>query len=149
MTPAPGSRTSGRVRIALVLIFLFAGASTARWLHDAARWPAGPLRDEISANDRRFERLRPELPAQGRVGYMGDPALGGATARDSNTAALQHFRRYLLAQYALAPVVLVKSTEPEFVVGNFDPGRVAPPPPGFRLERDFGAGLVLYRRSGP
>lgn len=134
-----------RRRIALALVLLYAAASTARMLFDVRRRPAEAAGDEISANDRRFERLRAELPAGVEVGYLGDPEVAGATHRDSVAAALLHFRRYLLAQYALAPVVLVESTRPDLVVGNFDPG-TRPEPPGFRLVRDFGDGLRLYRR---
>jgi hypothetical protein len=152
--PAPSARmpaTSGigtRVGIALLLVLLYAGASTERWLHRTTVWPA-PGQDEITAHDRRFAVLRPVLPARGVVGYLGHPEPTGPTPRDSNAAALLHFRRYLLAQYALAPLVLIESTEPEFVVGNFDPGSDSPPPTGLRLIRDFGDGLVLFRRSGP
>lgn len=138
-----------RGRVALLLVLLYAAASTVRWLHQALQWPAHATQDEISANDRRFERLRAELPAGGQVGYLGDPEVTGANPRDLNAAALLHFRRYLLAQYALPPVVLVESTEPEFVVGNFDPGRPRAAPPGFRLVGDFGDGLLLFRRAAP
>ena len=81
------------------------------------------------------------------MGYLGHPEPRGADTRDSTAAALLHFRRYLLAQYALAPVLLVENVEPEFVVGNFDPGTTAVVPPGFQMVRDFGDGLVLLRRS--
>lgn len=138
-----------RSRIALLLVLAYAGVSVARWLHRAAEWPPASAQDEISANDRRLAELRPALPARGVVGYLGHPEPTGPTPRDSNAAALLHFRRYLLAQYALAPLVLIESTEPEFVVGNFDPGPLPPAPPGFHLIRDFGGGRVLFRRSVP
>ena len=137
-----------RRRIALALVLLYAAASAARMLYEVRRWPAPAARDEISANDRRFERLRAELPAGREVGYLGDPPVVGATPRDSVAAALLHFRRYLLAQYALAPVVLVQNTTPDLLVGNFDPGPRSEPT-GFRLVRDFGDGLLLYRRAAP
>jgi hypothetical protein len=89
------------------------------------------------------------LPDHGVVGYLGHPAVTGPTPRDSTAAALLHFRRYLLAQYALAPLLLIESTEPEFVVGNFDQGAPPPAPPGFGVVREFGDGLVLLRRSAP
>jgi hypothetical protein len=139
---------SARARIALVLVLLYAGATTVRWLHRGAEWPAHPAEDEISANDRRFEKLRAVLPVRGVVGYLGHPEPTGATPRQANAAALLHFRRYLLAQYALAPVVLIESTELEFVVGNFDPGALPPAPAGLRVMRDFGDGLVVFRRAG-
>lgn len=139
---------TARGRIALALVLLYAAASAARMLYEVRRRPVPAAGDEISANDRRFERLRAELPAGGEVGYLGDPELTGAIPRDSVAAALLHFRRYLLAQYALAPVVLVENTTPDLLVGNFDPGR-RPEPSGFRLVRDFGGGLLLYRRAAP
>jgi hypothetical protein len=90
--------------------------------------------------------LRSALPARGAVGYLGHPKPTGATPTDSNAAALLHFRRYLLAQYSLAPVLLIEGTDHELIVGNFFPGSSPPAPPGFRLVRDFGDGVVLFRR---
>ena len=151
--PAAGARehtwAAMRTRIALALVLLYAGASMVRWLQHGSHWPARASQDEVSANDRRFAALRPLLPAHGLVGYLSDPEPIGATPRDSNAAALRQFRRYLLAQYALAPALLVKGAEPEFVVGNFDSTTTASAPAGLRLVRDFGAGLVLFQRSAP
>jgi hypothetical protein len=144
-----GSWPHIRARIALLLVLLYAGVSTVRWLHRATEWPVGPVEDEISLYERRFQDLRAFLPERGMVGYLGHPEPTGATPRDSNAAALLHFRRLLLAQYALAPLVLVENTEPEFVLGNFDPGSVPPPPPGLRIIRDLENGVVLFRRSAP
>jgi hypothetical protein len=143
-TDASPERLSARVRvgIAVALVLVYAGASTLRWLDRAADWPARSALDEISAYQRRLEALRPALPARGVVGYLGDPEPTGA-------GALQHFRRYLLAQYSLAPLLLIESTEPELVVGNFYPGAMPAPPAGFQPVRDFGDGLILYRRSAP
>jgi hypothetical protein len=138
-----------RARIALLLVLLYAGASTLRWLHRGTEWTSGPVEDEISRYERRFQDLRAFLPERGTVGYLGHPEPTGATPRDSNAAALLHFRRLLLAQYALAPLVLIENTEPEFVLGNFDAGAVPPPPPGMRVMRDLGNGLVLFRRLAP
>lgn len=150
MPAAPETSWAGtRVRIALLLLLLYAAASTVRWLQRTAMRPARSGQDEITVHDRRFAVLRPVLPPHGVVGYLGHPEPTGPTPRDSNAAALLHFRRYLLAQYALAPLVLIESTEPEFVVGNFDPGGELPAPAGLQVIRDFGDGLVLFRRAGP
>jgi hypothetical protein len=138
-----------RIRIALLLVILYAGASTVRWLQLGAEWPARASQDEISTYERRFAQLRTMLPARGVVGYLGHPEPAGATPREANAAALLHFRRYLLAQYTLAPILLIESTKPEFVVGNFDPGAAPPTSAGLHAVRDFGDGLLLFRRSGP
>ena len=142
-TAGPDRPTArARVWIAVALVLLYAGASTLRWLELAGEWPSRLGQDEISVYQRRMEVLRPVLPAHGVVGYVGDPDPAGS-------GALQHFRRYLLAQYSLAPVLLIESTEPEFVVGNFYRGATPAPPPGFRVVRDFGDGLILFQRSAP
>jgi hypothetical protein len=147
---APEDSWAGtRTRLALLLVLLYAGVSTVRWLHRAAEWPATSSQDEISAYQHRFEELRSVLPTGNVVGYLGHPDPTGPTPREANAAALLHFRRYLLAQYSLAPVVLIESTEPEFVVGNFEPGTETPAPAGMRVMRDFGDGVVLFRRAGP
>lgn len=145
---SPASWPRGRVWLAVLMVLLYAGASSVRWLHRSADWPARPGLDEISAYDRRFAELRPVLPAGGVIGYLGHPAPTGSTPREANAAALLHFRRYLLAQYALAPLLLIESTEPDLVVGNFEAGAQPPPPVGFRVVRDFGEGLLVFRRSG-
>jgi hypothetical protein len=146
---APEDSWAGtRIRIALLLVLLYLGASTARWLQRGAEWPATSSQDEISAYEQRFQQLRSVLPTGRLVGYLGHPDPTGPTPREAKAAALLHFRRYLLAQYALAPVVLIESTEPEFVVGNFDPEAQTPAPAGLRVMRDFGDGVVLFRRSG-
>jgi hypothetical protein len=144
-----GSWAGARTRIALLLVLLYAGASTVRWLQRGAAWPARASQDEISTYERRFAELRTMLPARGVVGYLGHPEPAGATPREANAAALLHFRRYLLAQYSLAPVLLIESTEPELVVGNFDSAAAYPTPAGLRVVRDFGDGVVLFRRSPP
>jgi len=138
-----------RVRIALALVLLYAGASAARWVHDGLAWRAAQGQDDISANERRFAELRELLRDSELVGYLGDPPPTGPTPQDSTAAALLHFRRYLLAQYALAPALLIESADPELVVGNFDAGSTPPAPAGYRIERVFGDGLVLFRRVTP
>jgi hypothetical protein len=136
-----------RSGMALLLVLLYAGVSTVRWARRAAAWPAASAQDEITAYESRFRVLRSALPSRGVVGYLGHPEPTSATPQDSNAAALLHFRRYLLAQYSLAPVLLIESTDHELIVGNFYPGSSPPAPPGFRLFRDFGDGLVLFRRA--
>jgi hypothetical protein len=136
-----------RTRVGLALVLLYALASSVAWIRLAATAPRHAASDEISSYERRFLELRAALPAHGVVGYLGDPDPEAATPAQREASSLLHFKRYLLAQYALAPVVLIESTEPEFVVGNFDPGSRPLLPSGFRIEREFGNGLVLLRRA--
>jgi hypothetical protein len=142
-----GSWVVSRTRLGLALVLLYALASGAAWLKLAANTTGRSAPDEISTYEQRFQAVRAALPARGVVGYLGRTDPAGRTPAERDASSLLDFKRYLLTQYALAPVVLIESTEPDFVVGNFDPGRAPPTPAGFRIERDFGTGLVLFRRS--
>jgi hypothetical protein len=91
----------------------------------------------------RFAPALPLLPPAGPVAYLSDLKLED----NSGIAA------YLTAQNALAPRVLVKpgaSPGPEYAIGQFsrplDYGGHAEPH-GYRLERDLGNGVVLFRRK--
>jgi hypothetical protein len=142
-----GSWVTSRTRLGLALVLLYALVSGAAWVKLAANATGRSVPDEISTYERRFQELRAELPARGVVGYLGRTDPAGRTPTEREASSLLDFKHYLLAQYALAPVVLIESTEPDFVVGNFVPGRAPSTPAGFRIERDFGNGLVLFRRS--
>ena len=135
--------------VALFAILLYAGISTARWARRAAHWPARSGGDEISQYERRFDRLRHALPSSGVIGYLGSPDPSAPAGNSGPSPALLHFRRYLLAQYTLAPLLLVEDTMQQLVVGNFEPGVQPAPPAGFETAGEFGDGLVLFRRSRP
>jgi hypothetical protein len=135
--------------VALCAILLYAGFSTVRWARRALHGPAHTGADEISVYERRFDRLRRALPPTGVVGYLGYPDPSAPPSDTVPSPALLHFRRYLLAQYALAPLLLVEDTTRALVVGNYEPGSEGPPPAGFETAGEFGDGLVLFRRGRP
>lgn len=74
------------------------------------------------------------LPERGVVGYIGEPGI----------RALED---YYLAQYALAPVVVDHSSEHGLVVGNFPGAKAFPPTENLQLVRDFGNGVLLFRKK--
>lgn len=97
----------------------------------------------VAAAIRRFDQVLPLIPPNERVGYISNltsnPNLGTMT--------------FLSAQYAMAPHLLIPaegSQAPvEWAVGNFsDPLDYAAigASHGYTLVRDFGRGLVLFRR---
>jgi hypothetical protein len=106
----------------------------------------------ISGYLNRFEPLREILPRSGAVGYldgMADDEI--ATPRnkyllDESLPTLQLY----LAQYSLAPIILVRSLDYRFVVGNY-----RNPKPDFETYRqmgliplrNFGNGVVLFRQE--
>jgi len=90
--------------------------------------------------DARFEALLAAVPAGAILGYLTD------LAPDDNLG----YAMFLAAQYNLAPRQLHKGTAGELVLGNFTrPGDFAAVgrQHGLRMERDFGNGVVLFRRE--
>jgi hypothetical protein len=128
--------------VGLALVLLYAGISDARWVYRALRDSLAARKgDEITQFERRVRALRPWLPDTGVVGYTDGVNPSEYQRTD--------FQRFVLTQYALAPLLVVNTTEPEVVVGNFRPeidprNRV---PPGLRAVRDLGDGLVVFRRT--
>jgi hypothetical protein len=131
-----------RVRAALVLLLIYAGVSDARWLYRAVRGGLDARQvDPITRYERRFSVLKRVLPQRGVVGYTSGLPPGEFVSED--------FKRFLLTEYALAPLVIVNDTGPQLVIGNFDPDRIRSTPalPGLEIVRDFGDGLRLLRKA--
>ena len=141
------ARYSRRIRVGLLLIALFVGVSQLQALRSAvaAYRMLGGL-DEVSRHEARFQALTRALPGHGVVGYVSDAPVAGMDPASSE--ARQAFKRYLLTQYALVPVVVLRSLDAELVVGDFSASGPdgASTPPGFVVVKDFGRGVVLFRR---
>ncbi len=87
--------------------------------------------DEIpNRSDRRFATIKTMLPHHGVIGYVGESGPAGTSL-------------YYLTQYALAPLVVDRSTQHAIVVGNFPKLPPTIPPDGLRLVKDFGDGVLL------
>jgi hypothetical protein len=97
-------------------------------------------KDSVGEYSLRFPDVKPFLPASGVVGYLGD----------QKEKDMQSVMAFMLAQYNLAPVVLEQGARHEWVVGSYIS---APPTPDrlrelhLKIVRDFGNGVVLYRRT--
>lgn len=110
-------------------------------------WHAEPLgrrrteKDEIVLSLRRFEPLRKALPPRATVGYEADS--------ENPLEDRAEVKRFYLAQYAVAPVIVVAGVDRDLVIGNYqDPGancRICRSG-RFVLQKDFGGGLMLFRR---
>jgi hypothetical protein len=96
----------------------------------------------IAAQAERFAALREQVPQNAVLGYLSDAEPGTMVASTI----------FGSAQYALAPRLVHASTSDEWVLGNFtrpvDFERVGAIN-GLRVERDFGNGVVLYRKQEP
>lgn len=95
----------------------------------------------IAATGQRFAGALEILPAAGVIGYLSDMPV----AENAGTVA------YMTARFAVAPRALVPAGKiaTEWAVGNFaHPSDFAAigAQSGFALVRDFGNGVVVYRR---
>jgi len=132
----------------IALLILFTLLSNLHWLLQAAFDPYFPRWDRISQYEKRFEGLKKILPAHGVVGYLSHRQAQDIRF-DAETAD------FYLTQYALAPLIVIYSSERELVIGNFRAS-------GVDLEiltdknltlltliRDFGNGVMLFRHETP
>ena len=120
-----------RKREAVLVVFLCCCLlSTIRIAWDAPKpWHIQP-ENIAERSDQRFAAVKSALPDRGIIGYVGET--GESSLPD-----------YYLAQYALAPLVVDRSIQHKFVVGNFPSLQVPPSLPGLRKIEDFGGGVVL------
>jgi hypothetical protein len=97
---------------------------------------------EVSKQLVRFEGVRAMLPEDAVMGYLTDLEHGTP----------KFYAMFGEAQYTLAPRILQWGSRYDWVLGNFA-GPIPFPPTGdrrgLRVERDFGAGVVLLRRGVP
>ena len=101
----------------------------------------------VGAAQARYGGAAAMLPADAIVGYVSNRKLNNAEGG----------AMFFGAQYVLAPRILVdwdKVDKDQFVLGNFPPARDVHTTVeqsgklyGLRVERDFGDGVVLYRKG--
>lgn len=128
--PQRTDSASPRMKCAILLFALCCLLSTIRILREAPN-PAQTTTDDISKrSDQRFAAVKTRLPATGVIGYVGESG-------DSSTPD------YYLTQYALAPLVVDRSTHHAIVIGNFPLSPPSSLPPNLRLVEDFGSGVLL------
>lgn len=128
--PHSTESASPRAKCAILFFTLCCLLSTIRILREAPN-PAQLSQDDISKrSDQRFAAVKTRLPASGVIGYIGGDG-------DSSTPD------YYLTQYALAPLVVDRSTHHTIVIGNFPLSQPSSLPPNLRLVEDFGSGVLL------
>lgn len=70
--------------------------------------------DPVADWDVRFTRLKQRLPFQrGVVGYISDASIPGIPFNSANDEG-----EYILTQYAMAPIIIVKGTDQDWNVAN-------------------------------
>jgi len=133
---------SNRAAIGAIVVAILAVIAAMRSYDFSSQQPADPYR--VSAGQARFAPALELLPASGVIGYMSDLPLG----ENAGTVA------YMAAQYSVAPraILPIERAQAEWALGNFArPGNFAErgAQAGYRIVRDLGNGVVIYRRSQP
>ena len=128
-----------RPAVGILLLLLYSAATDARWLYHTVRTAQSlPAIDEVTAYEHRFRELKAWLPRRGVVGYFDGVRSGTPTIDGS--------KRFFLAQYAIAPTLLVRDRDAELVIGNLPLGTdLVRIPPELELVHDFGDGLLLLK----
>ena len=145
-------RAPWRHKAAVILIVVLSGyaALSSAW-QGLRSWADLPATDPVTIHEARIAQLVPFLPASGEVGYVTTVENSEIFAAEKTFTNVEFLAQYVLTQYTLAPRIVRNSPDKPPVVGNFIDG---PPAPGFlerhglAVHRDFGDGLVLYRRGG-
>ena len=140
-----------RQKTGIILLVILTGYAVLNPLWQGVRsYPDLPVTDPVTIHETRIARLLPLLPASGVVGYVTTVENNRIFAAEKSFANVEFLAQYVLTQYTLAPRIVRNSPDLPLVVGNFIDG---PPAPGF-LEKnglvrlkDFGDGLILYRRE--
>lgn len=94
----------------------------------------------VSAQFNRFAGLRAAIAENAVLGYLSD----------TNEASTTYQAMFNSARYVLAPRMIRPNLKSDWVLGNFTrPADFAAvgKQRGLRLERDFGNGVVLFRRE--
>jgi hypothetical protein len=131
------SRRDLQITTAVIIVILLSLLSAGGFVFEPPK-KIRPVGQTISQYDKRFEQLRDVLPKRGVVGYLGSGWENRYQVPD-----------YYATQYALAPLVVENSLEPDLVVGNFpeplDPVATAWPSNLVPIQ-DFGNGVVLFAK---
>jgi len=136
-----------RVRVGILLISLPALLTVWRLVEEAISFdPRGIGKDVVTLYEKRFAPLKGMLPNKGVVGYITDADL---QSRPEDVKAVQ---RFVLTQYALAPLIVLNIPQSRLVVGNFHEGAFDPKLPanqGFVVLLNFGDVVLLRNEAVP
>jgi hypothetical protein len=139
--PAANSQNAARIATGGVLLAALLAVAGALQFHGLETAFQDSHRDRfyIAARSSIFEPLLAMLPPGAEIGYITDVESGS-----TNETYM-----FLSAQYYLAPRLLLRGDAHDWVIGSFrKPANFAAfAARGLRLERDFGNGLLLFRRS--
>lgn len=145
-TPSAFRRRAG---LAILIILTAYSVLNLLWQGIGTYWDL-PDVDPVTFHEARIEQLKELLPAAGAVGYVTTVENDRIFAKERAFQNVEYLAQYALTQYTLAPLIVRNTPGLPLVVGNFLDGPPAPGIPekhGLVPLKDFGDGLVLYRRE--
>lgn len=95
--------------------------------------------DQITIYEKRFLALKAMLDNHSVVGYVSD--------YDDNSD--ENGMAFSMTQYVLAPILLVRGTKRDFIIGNFQnakPNIKAFEKENLSVYKNFGNGVILFER---
>jgi hypothetical protein len=138
--PAPATRP--RVLLAMAAVALLALVGALNFYQFLTAYAAQPATSQTARLADRFSEVSTVVPPGARLAYLSDIPV------DKDSGAL-----HSTAQYAIAPRLLdtTPDTPRQWILGDFyqpyDAARTAQER-GLEVVRDFGNGVVIFRRSG-
>lgn len=142
-----------RFRTGLVLLLAVTVYAAVTFLYRQVQsYPEPGQTDPVSLHEERIRQIAKALPAAPAVGYVTGIDNEKLFLNERSFRGVEHLAQYYLTQYTLAPVIVRNSPDLPLVVGNFL-NTEQPDPERLREKRlvpvrDFGDGLILYRKEG-
>lgn len=101
----------------LFLVLLLAASLAASIRNLIATKDLGSVSDDPVADwEKRFAPIKQRLPFErGVVGYISDSSIAGMAYDAANDEG-----EYVLTQYVMAPIIIVKGTSQEWTIANLD-----------------------------
>jgi len=124
----------------LACLFLagFACYSCVSWVREVLKSPS--ILNEVEMNETRYSPFKFHLQKVFHAGYLVQPS------SQATKVTFHIYKKYILAQFALAPTILHFGAESEWIVFDGDPSCMAEMSSSFELVKNEGNGLGLFRR---
>jgi hypothetical protein len=140
-------------RNAALFAFAFFVIVNAASMFSIVEFPLiAPNRDKITTNLKRYEHVAPDLTDKDVIGYISDSDITKVVKGNNGAQTmieLEAYKRFTMAQYALAPNVLIYSGDRPMVLANFlKPGSTEHLGElGFVVVKDYGDGVLICKHE--
>lgn len=133
----------------LFLITLLAAAVNSgifQWLDALHIWDSQQVnRDTASEWEKHLTPLKNDLPTRGVIGYI----FQNGTPPDFILDSMDDQEEYFLTQYTLAPLIVVRGTSPQWVIGNFSEKSPLSKIQDHQIIHSYGWGIYLMQEKQP